>query len=90
MHNVRKRYVTEGIEVAVYGTPPLYHSEQKVSGEALEKLLDLAASPPPDERTACSYQLLADRLAELRIVASVNQETVRKALIRAKAARQEG
>jgi hypothetical protein len=57
-----------------------YQLERRLSGEALNKLLDLAATSPPNGRNQWTHQLLADKLMELGVVESVTGEMVRKAL----------
>jgi hypothetical protein len=40
----------------------------------------LACTPPPQERTRWTVQLLADKLVELQTVEAVSDETVRRVL----------
>lgn len=56
--------------------------QPKISGEAQEKLLELACSAPPEGFSRWSVRLLARKMVELHIVESVCPDTVRLALKR--------
>ena len=81
VERVRKRFVTEGFELAVNPRPqPRRPDKIKLDEQAEKQLIELACSDPPDGRCSWTLQLLADRLVLLGQVESVSHETVRKAL----------
>jgi len=78
---VRQRFVERGLEAALGRKPQDRPSrERKLDGRAEARLIALACSAPPGGRAAWTLQLLADKLVELRIVDTVCDETVRRAL----------
>ena len=81
VERVRQRFVERGLEAALGRKPQDRPSrERKLDGRAEARLIALACSEPPDGRAAWTLQLLADKLVELRVVDSVCDETVRRAL----------
>jgi transposase len=81
VERVRRRFVEQGLEAALGRKPQDRPSrERKLDGRAEARLVALACAAPPQGRTEWTMQLLADKLVELRIVASVCDETVRRAL----------
>ncbi len=52
----------------------------KLDGEKQARLTALACSKAPDGHARWSLRLLAERLVELQVVASISHETVRRAL----------
>lgn len=52
----------------------------KLDGEGEARLVALACSEPPEGRDRWTLRLLADRLVELEVVASLSYETVRRGL----------
>ena len=81
IEDVRKRLVTEGLELALAGKkrqePP---TPCKLDGEAEAKLIALRLGKPPAGYGRGTLQLLADELVALEVVDSISHETVRKAL----------
>jgi transposase len=78
---VRQRFVEHGLEAALVRKPQDKPSREPVlDGAAEARLLAVACSEPPDERRAWTLRMLADKLVELEVVASVSTETVRRAL----------
>ena len=81
VENVRQRLVTEGFEVALHGKQPDSPPRRPVlDGEQQAKVIALRLSPPPKGFANWSLRLLAEKVVELEIVASVSHETVRCAL----------
>jgi transposase len=88
VERVRRRFVERGPEAALGRKPQDRPSrERKLDGRAEARLIALACSAPPDGRAAWTLQLLADRLVELRVVDSVCDETVRRALKKTRSSR---
>ena len=81
VERVRQRFVEQGLEAALGRKPQDRPSRpRKLDGRAEARLIALACSKPPEGRTEWTMQLLADKLVELEIVASVSDETVRRTL----------
>jgi hypothetical protein len=88
VERVRRRFIERGVEAALGRQPQDRPSrERKLDGRAEARLIALACSAPPDGRAAWTLQLLADRLVELRVVDSVCDETVRRALKKTRSSR---
>ena len=78
---VRQRFVEDGLDAALdrkkAARPPV---PPKLDGRAEARLITLACSPPPDERTRWTLRMLADKLVELEVVPAVSAETVRRVM----------
>jgi hypothetical protein len=77
---VKKRFVEEGLEVALCGHPKEREYEKKVDGDLEAKLTALACSEAPDGFARWSLRMLADKAVELEYVESISHETVRRTL----------
>ena len=78
---VKRRFVEEGMEVALggrQGRRPSY--ERKADGAFEARLIALSCSEPPEGHAQWSLRLLADRVVELGYIDSVSHETVRRVL----------
>ena len=78
---VKKRFVEEGLEVALggrQGRRSVY--ERKADGEFEARLIALSCSKPPKGHAQWSLRLLADKAVELEYIDSVSYETVRRVL----------
>lgn len=81
VERVRQRFVEQGFTAALSRKPQDQPSrERTLDGRAEAYLIALACTPPPQERTRWTVQLLADKLVELQIVEAVSDETVRRVL----------
>jgi hypothetical protein len=74
---VKKRFVEEGLEVALYGKESDRIYTKKVDGDAEAHLVALSCSEPPEGFARWSLRLLADKAVELGYVDSISHETVR-------------
>lgn len=79
----RKRAVEHGPMALLQRKSRTPSGVPKLGGEAEARLTALACSQPPRGLARWSLRLLAGRLAELEVVASVSHETVRRALKKA-------
>jgi len=79
VHNIRKRFVEQGLEAAV-NRKKLPPRLRKLDGAQEARLLAVACGPPPEGRARWSLRLLADRLVELDVVDTISYETVRQTL----------
>jgi transposase len=87
IERVRRRFVAQGLDGAVRRKPPDRVYARKIDGEQEAHLVALSCSEPPEGRARWSMRLLADKLVELRIVPSVSDETVRRALKKTRSSR---
>ena len=78
---VRQRFVEQGLDAALDRKQRERPAREiKLDGRAEAQLIALACSAPPEGRATWTMQLLADKLVELEVVASISDETVRLAL----------
>jgi Homeodomain-like domain len=78
---VRQRFVESGVAAALTRKTQDKPSRERVlDGAAEARLITLACSPPPDERTRWTLRMLADKLVELEVVPAVSAETVRRVM----------
>ncbi len=80
VERVRKRFVEEGLELALNPRPRTRHRTKKLDGKAEAFLVATACSAAPDGRKDWTLQLLADQLIECQIVDSISAEAVRQVL----------
>jgi len=77
LEHVKKRFVEEGLSVAIERkkreTPP---REIQFGGEFEAHLIALACSQAPEGRSRWTVRLLAEKMVELNMVASVSPMTV--------------
>jgi transposase len=77
---LKRRFVEDGLEVALSGAPSQREYEHKIDGEVEAHLIALSCSAPPSGHARWSLRLLADQAVELELVEAVSHETVRRAL----------
>ena len=80
VERVRKRFVEEGLDVALNGKKSERVYETKIDGDGEAHLIALSCSEPPDGFARWSLRLLSDKVVKLEYVDSVSHETVRKVL----------
>lgn len=80
VERVRKRFVTGGLEAALYRKEQKRHKARVFDGDAEARLIALACSPPPEGHSRWSIRLLTDRVVQLNVVGPVSRETVRRTL----------
>ncbi len=76
----RRRFVEDGLEVALMPKKPGKPRRRVLDGRAEARLVALACSDPPEGRESWTLRLLADRMVELGHVEGVSRETVRRTL----------
>jgi hypothetical protein len=79
VERIRKRFVEGGLDAALTERPRP-GGKPKLDGKAEVTLVAWACSTPPDDRKQWTMQLLADKLIELKLVAAISDETVRRTL----------
>ena len=77
---IKRRFVEEGLEVALNGVPSQREYEHKIDGEVEAHLIALSCSAPPSGHARWTLRLLADRAVELDLVEALSHETVRRVL----------
>ncbi len=87
IENLRKRFVLDGVDIALYGKPRPPRSPRKVDGDVEAHLVALSCSTPPAGYAQWSLRLLADKMVELQYVESISHETVRQVLKKTRSSR---
>lgn len=77
---VKRRFVEEGLDVALEKRKPRRQYVKKADGDFEAHLIALSCSQPPEGHARWSLRLLADKMVELEYVDSVSHETVRRVL----------
>ena len=77
---VKKRFVEEGLEIALNGRRGERVYRKKADGDFEAHLVALSCRKPPKGFSRWSLRLLADRVVELEYIDSVSYETVRRVL----------
>jgi hypothetical protein len=77
---VKKRFVEDGLEVALLGHPKEREYARKVDGDLEAKLIALSCSEAPEGYSRWSLRMLADKAVELEYVDEISYETVRRVL----------
>jgi hypothetical protein len=81
---VKKRFVMEGLDVALNGRKGSRIYVKKADGDFEAHLVALSCSDPPEGFARWSLRLLADKVVELDYIDSVSHETVRRVLKKTK------
>jgi len=79
VERTRKRFVEGGLERGL-NEDPRPGQRTKLNGQAEAYLVALACSDAPGGRDHWPLRLLADKLVELGVVASVSHETIRQTM----------
>ena len=87
---IKRRFVEEGLEVALNGVPSQREYEHKIDGEVEAHLIALSCSAPPSGHVRWTLRLLADRAVELDLVEALSHETVRRVLKKTNSSRGAG
>lgn len=77
---VRKRYIEEGLEAALYRKKPDREYERCLDGEAEAHLIALICGKPPEGYDRWTLRLLQKRMVELTYTDTVSHETIRTTL----------
>lgn len=81
VENIRERFVTRGLELALNGLPRLKPPRQKLlDGEQEAKLIAMRLGSPPPGFSNWTLRLLAQQVVALEVVESISYETVRRTL----------
>lgn len=77
---VKKRFVVDGLDVALNGKKGSRIYKKKVDGELEAHLIALSCSEPPEGFSRWSLRMLADKAVELDYIEQISHETVRRVL----------
>ena len=81
---VKKRFVEEGLDIALNGRKGSRVYDKKVDGDFEAHLVALSCSEAPEGFARWSLRLLADRVVELGYIDSISHEAVRRVLKKTK------
>ena len=77
---LRRRFVEEGLDRALYRRPARMPRLRKLDGRAEAQLIALACSAPPEGHDRWTLALLTERFVALGVGPPVSDETVRRTL----------
>ena len=80
VEQLKKRFVEEGFEAALYRKPVTNAHRRKMTGDEEAHLIALCCSQAPEGRERWTLRMLADKMVELEVMASVSHETIRRTL----------
>ena len=77
---VKKRFVIEGLDVALNGRKGSRVYSKKADGDFEAHLVALSCSKPPEGFSRWTLRLLAEKVVELDYIDNISHETVRRVL----------
>jgi transposase len=77
---VRQQFAREGLDATLHRKKPTGRQHRKLDGEQEARLIALACSEAPEGQAKWTMKLLADKLVELEVVASIDPATVWRTL----------
>src|SRR5919106_4434911 len=80
VEQLKKRFVEEGFEAALYRKPVTNVHRRKITGDEEAYLIALYCSPAPEGHERWTLRMLADKMVELDVIAAVSHETIRRTL----------
>ena len=80
VYRVRKEFVEEGLETALYRKRPTGRQYRKLDGAGEAQLIALACSKAPEGRVRWTMELLAEKMIALKIVDTISDTTVYQTL----------
>ena len=80
VEQLKKRFVEEGFEAALYRKPVTNVHRRKITGDEEAHLIALYCSPAPEGHERWTLRMLADKMVALEIVEAVSHETIRRTL----------
>jgi hypothetical protein len=78
VEQLKKRFVEEGVEAALYRKPVTNLHRRKITGDEEAHLIALYCSQAPAGHERWTLRMLADKMVELELVDSVSHETIRR------------
>ena len=80
VEQLKKRFVEEGFEAALYRKPVTNVHRRKITGDEEAHLIALYCSQAPEGHERWTLRLLADKMVELAFIDAVSHETIRRTL----------
>ena len=80
VEQLKKRFVEEGFEAAVYRKPVTNTHRRKMPGDEEAHLIALYCSQAPEAHERWTLRMFAEKMVELDIIDSVSHETIRRTL----------
>src|SRR5262249_18696569 len=77
---VRAQFAAEGLDATLHKKKAQGRQYHKLDGQQEARLIALACSQPPEGPARWTMKLLADKLVELEVVASIDPSTVWRTL----------
>lgn len=77
IENIRKKFVLDGIDIALTGKPSERVYLSKVDGDIEAHIIALSCSEPPEGFSRWSLRMLADKAVELNYIEAISHEKVR-------------
>jgi hypothetical protein len=77
---IKKKFVEEGYEAALYNKPTSRVYDKKADGDVEAHLIALSCSKAPEGFSRWSLRLLAEKMVALEYVEDISYETVRRVL----------
>src|SRR5215467_11209803 len=80
VEQLKKRFVEEGFEAALYRKPVTNAHRRKITGDEEAHLIALYCRQVPEGHERWTLRMLAEQMVELAIIDSVSHETIRRTL----------
>ena len=80
VHSARQAYVEAGLTASLERKPACRYRPRKLDGAQEAQLVALTCSPAPVGHVRWTLRLLATKLVELQIVASISKDAIRSVL----------
>lgn len=77
---VKKRFVMDGLDIALNGKKGSRVYKKKADGDFEAHLIALSCSKPPEGFARWTLRLLAEKVVELKYIDNISHETVRRVL----------
>src|SRR5919204_2925272 len=77
VEQLKKRFVEEGFEAALYRKPVTNAHCRKITGDEEAHLIALYCSQAPEGQERWTLRMLADKMVELELIDSISHETIR-------------
>ena len=90
VEQLKKRFVEEGFAAALYRKPVTNAHRRKITGDEEAHLIALYCRHAPEGHERWTLRLLAEKMVELDIIASVSHETIRRTLKKTRVAKSAG
>ena len=80
VEQLKKRFVEEGFEAALYRKSVPNAHRRKMTGDEEAHLIALYCSQAPEGQERWTLRMLADKMVELDLIDSISHETIRRTL----------